>query len=79
MLEFALAMKLLAQQPPAADHVLRLQQSAQLQVRTVPAERRQAAQPAGEPATLTRTQRRQLRQACERFVEEHATKVHDLR
>jgi hypothetical protein len=77
MLEFVLALKLLAQQPASADHVLRLQQNAQLQVRTMQVETPRVSPASG--TMLSRKERLELRSACERFVEEQSGKLIDLR
>jgi hypothetical protein len=72
MLEYVVALKLLAQRAP--DHVPRVQQNAHL--RLTRAETTPVPQPRRQ---LSAAERQELRAACERFVAEQRGKVIDLR
>jgi hypothetical protein len=74
MLELVLALKLLTQLTPSADHVARVQQNAQLRTARV-----EPNASATSGTALSKREGQQLRAACERFVAAQPGKVIDLR
>ena len=74
MLEFAVALKLLAQQR-LQYHADRAQKSAEMRVIRTPAQAKETAM----GGVLSRRERHELRKACERFVAEQPSRLNDLR
>jgi hypothetical protein len=74
MLELVVALKLLTQQAPLADHAARFQQNPQLRAMQI-----EAAATPKSATPLSSRERQELRAACERFVAEQPSKVIDLR